>query len=273
MPTTDFSTPLISAVHTPQTSVTFQEFEDWRRSDSFPKRAKVSYIQGHLYIESDVSEPAIEVPHSGMTLDQFREWAYSEDFPQEGRITFIEGRLLIDMSPERIDAHNQVKSALNRVIDILVHQENLGTYYPDGAWITNESAKMSNEPDAMFASWETLAAGRLTPRKRRPEDEDSIELSGTPDWVCEIISNTSEKVDKNELTQTYHKAGIREYWLIDARGNEVILEILVWTPSSYLAVEPRDGWRASPVFGREFQLTRTRNPVGQWDYELGQRTP
>jgi Uma2 family endonuclease len=268
MSTIDPITPIISAVLTPQTAVTFQEFEDWRHSDSFPKHAKISYIQGHLYVESDVSAPVVEVPHSGMTLDQFREWVYSEDFPQDGRITFIEGRLLIDMSPERIDAHNQVKSALNRVIDVLVHEEDLGTYYPDGAWITNESADMSNEPDAMFATWETLQKGRLAPRKRRPEDEDSIELTGTPDWVCEIISSSSEKVDKQELTQTYHKAGIREYWLIDARGKEVSLEVLVWKPAGYEAVQPRDDWHPSPVFGREFQLIRIRNRVGRSDYEL-----
>jgi len=271
MSTADFTSPIIPAVYTPQTAVTLQEFEAWRHSSSFPKHAKISYIQGHLYVEPSTRQPAVEVPNSGMTLNQFRDWVYSDDFPKRGRITFIDGRLFIDMSPERIDAHNQVKSALNRVIDVLVQEMNLGRYYPDGAWITNEAAGVSNEPDAMFASWETLRTGRLAPRTRQATDEDCIELTGSPDWVCEVISNSSEKVDKKDLVESYQKAGIQEYWLIDARGDAIDFQMLIWTPTRYVAAQPSDNWLASPVFGRQFKVVRERDQLGNWRYELLQR--
>ncbi|HYO24858.1 MAG TPA: hypothetical protein VEQ85_07905, partial [Lacipirellulaceae bacterium] len=65
-----------------------------------------------------------------------------------------------------------------------------------------------------------------------------------------------------------HKAGIREYWLIDARGEQVSFLLYVWTATGYKPVEPRDGWQASPVFGREFQITRDRNRLDRSRYEL-----
>jgi Uma2 family endonuclease len=73
--------------------------------------------------------------------------------------------------------------------------------------------------------------------------------------------------------QAYHKAGVREYWLIDARGMDIEFRLFVWTEAGYQAVEPRADWFASSVFNREFRLTRSRNRVGHWQYELQQRHP
>jgi Uma2 family endonuclease len=270
MSTLDFYWPFSSGVVVPS-GATLDDFQEWVHSPSFPEKTRISYIQGQIYIEP-TDEEIVAIPHSGMKLDDFRNWVYSKDFPKHGRITYIDGRIIIDMSPERIDSHNKVKSAINRTIDSLVQERNLGEYYPDGAWVTNDFAKLSSEPDAMFAFWETLRSGKLALKKRRPEDEDSIELIGTPDWVCEIISNSTEKYDKKDLLESYCKAGIREYWLIDARRDRVEFSLLVWTPDGYQPAEPRDGWHASQVFSREFQLIRFRNEVGRWNYELQQRT-
>lgn len=215
--------------------------------------------------------PAIVVPTSRMTLDDYRDWVYSKDFPTQGRITFINGRLIIEMSPERIDTQNRVKQEINYVIGAIVKDENLGDYYPDGAWITNRAAGVSIEPDASFASWETLKSGRLAPTDDPKRKGEGIELVGTPDWVCEVVSDTSEEKDAEVLVAAYHKAGIHEYWLIDARSDEIDFQLLVWTPSGYDAADEREGWRASPVFGREFQIVRTRDQLNRWQYELRRR--
>lgn len=216
--------------------------------------------------------PMIVVPSSsGMTLDGFRTWLYSSDFPERGRVTFVNGRLIIEMSPERIDSHVKVKGEIYRVIIGLVKELNLGEFYADGARITNKAAGLSNEPDSSFASWETLQSGRLTPPQDRPQDGKHIEMVGAPDWVCEILSDSSIDKDTHQLMEGYFKAGVREYWLIDARKQSVKFEILVWTPEGFRPTEQRDGWKVSPVFDREFQLTRSRNQVDRWDYELQQR--
>lgn len=210
---------------------------------------------------------AIEVPRDAGTLEGFRRWARSDQFPNRGRVTFIDGELTIEMSPERYESHLAVKRAINRAIEAVVESNDLGRFYPDGAWITNEVAGISNEPDASFASWETLESGRLQP----PEgwtDKDYVELVGTPDWVCEVVSNSSQRKDTKLLIDGYHRAGVSEYWLIDAREEEVDFRILIWTTEGYVAAPDEAGWRHSDVFSSSFRLDRSRDRMGRWRYEL-----
>ena len=214
----------------------------------------------------------IEVPPSAYTLEGFTQWTYSENFPERGRITFVNGRIIIDMSPERYETHNKLKSALSRVIDTIIDEEDLGEFYGDGARFKNDDANVSNEPDAMFASWGTLESSKLAPPPPQIVEEGKhIDLYGTPDWVCEVVSDSSVKKDTRTLRHAYHKAGVPEYWLIDARGEEIDFLILVWQENGYVAAEDQDGWRHSPVFDCQFQLTRRRNRVGNWRYELSRR--
>jgi Uma2 family endonuclease len=62
---------------------------------------------------------------------------------------------------------------------------------PDGMWITNDEADLSNEPDAVFASWDTLESGRAV------LSSDELELIGSPDWVLEIVSKSSVRKDRS----------------------------------------------------------------------------
>ncbi len=214
------------------------------------------------------------VPATGMTLQRFREWAESDDYPDRGRILYHRGEMYFDMSPERVDTHTALKEAINRTLGMLVYEGDLGRYYPDGITLVNLGADLSNEPDALFASWDTIRSGKLT----IPPDKKGkhTELLGTPDWVCEIVSDSSVKKDTQLLRDAYHKAGIPEYWLIDARGTDIDFQLLVWNtegyqPAHFKPGEPAAGWRWSPNFEREFQFTRYRDQVGWWQYDLKSR--
>ena len=83
----------------------------------------------------------------------------------------------------------------------------------------------------------------------------------------EIISASSVRKDSVQLRRAYFLAGIPEYWLIDARGAEVIFEILRANDSGYQAVPSEDGWQVSAVFKRAFRLERLQDAFG-WKYEL-----
>lgn len=218
--------------------------------------------------KEDREDFAVFVPG---TFDAFREWYTSDEAPDRGRFTFVDGGVIIDMSPERIDAHNQVKQAINLSIGSLVRQRDLGQYFPDGVLITNEYAGVANEPDGTFASWDTLRTGRLREVRRSRDVNDGVELEGTPDWVCEIVSPTSVRKDTKLLFEAYYRAGIPEYWLIDARGEAIDFRILTRGRLSYEVVPTKDGWIRSAVFGVECRLDRHRNPVGGWTYDLHTR--
>jgi len=219
------------------------------------------------FIPRDESESFV-VPASAHALDGFREWALSESFPERGKITFVAGELIFDMSPESVEEHSEVKTEFSRVLAALVRERKLGRLHIDGVLITNKAAGVSNEPDALFLSKETLKSGRLifTPEKGRPQS--SKEIVGTVDWVLEIVSPSSRRKDTELLREAYFKAGIPEYWLANALGEDVDLQILVAGKDGYVAVDPRNDWLASPTFGCSFLLTRERDDDGFWQYTL-----
>jgi len=87
----------------------------------------------------------------------------------------------------------------------------------------------------------------------------------------EVLSDSSVHKDLHVLREAYHRARITEYWLIDARGTDVQLQILVWRKSGYAAVPAHEGWTKSKVFNRQFRLTRSRNRGDGWTYNLASR--
>jgi len=95
-----------------------------------------------------------------------------------------------------------------------------------------------------------------------------MRIEGSPDWILEVLSQWSASQDLKVLRKVYHRAGIREYWIIDARGEEILFQILVRRRSGYVAVRGQDGWYKSEVFGHSFRLTRRRNRMGWWSYNL-----
>jgi Uma2 family endonuclease len=212
------------------------------------------------------------VPHEAHDLDGFRNWFHSDGFPDEGRVSFIDGEVIVDMSQEEYSTHIFVKAAIVTTLTNINDDEDLGTVAGDGGRITNEPANISNEPDAMFVSYRTLEskAAVFTPRSSDPEQ--TIELVGTPDLVVEVVSNSSEDKDYEKLRVKYHAAGIPEYWLVDARGEEVSFQILQHRRSAYVAMPNRDGWTRSRVLNREFRLVRKKNRMGMWKYRLETRS-
>jgi len=212
--------------------------------------------------------PLLEIPADATTFDGFRNWATSDEFPQGYRITFINGELLIDMSPEDLSQHIEIKSTFSGVLYRLCRKTNIGRFFPDGTLVSNKRAGLSAEPDATVVKWDTFKSGkvRLVPRKTRPNEIS--DLSGTPDMVLEIVSWSSVVKDNQTLRDSYHKAGIGEYWLVNPLGENPDFQILKHAKTGYVAVLPERGWVRSPLFGCSFRLTRKRDPVGQWQYTL-----
>ena len=175
------------------------------------------------------------------------------------------------MSPETIDTQTLIKAEIGLQIGLLNRKEKRGLLLGDRVLFTHERAGVSTEPDGMFALWRTLESGRLelVPRKKRRDL--SKEVRGTPDWVLEIVSDSSVAKDTKRLRQLYFKAGIPEYWLVDARGEELSFSILVRGSEGYIDSPRRRTWQQSPLFGRQFRLKRRRGRLNLWEYTLDHR--
>jgi Uma2 family endonuclease len=201
-------------------------------------------------------------------LSQFRTWALSPQFPERGQISFLNGRLFIDMSPEERENHNKVKEGIDRGIGNLNEETDAGEFFADGVLVTNEKANLSTEPDGTFITWETLKAEQVKYLPRKGKLGEYVEIQGSPDWLLEVVSQFSVKKDAEILPALYHKAKVREFWLVDARGPDISFKLMVHQARKYQLVAPSRGWYFSPVFQRHFRLTRRLNPMGRWRYKL-----
>lgn len=200
------------------------------------------------------------IPHWVEDLESFRRWRLSEDAPQQGEIAYLDSFIWVDLTMEEFLTHNQVKAAYDYAIMNLLNPASLGRYVPDRMLLTNAEANLNAEPDGLFFTWETVRSGRLRLVER--EGQGVMELEGTPDQVLEVVSKTSVRKDTVLLRKLYWLAGVTEYWLVDVRDGALSFEILQHMPEGYVAVAPVDGWVASKVFGKRFQLQKTTDPLG-----------
>ena len=211
----------------------------------------------------------VRVPADVFDLASFRRWATSDDFPEEGRISFLDGQLEIDLTPEDLISHGGLLGEVFAKMWCLVRANDLGRVHLHGARLTNEPANISNEPDLMFCSWETLESGRVSVVESSPGSDRYLEVVGIPDCVVEIVSNSSVRKDTRVLKKKYFQAGINEYWLIDARKAAIDFQLLTRGERGYVPVAAdRQGYRKSTVFPLKFKLTRERDRIGHWRYSL-----
>lgn len=255
------------AVTLPAKAASFESFCRWTHAKDFPEHCKLSFLGDQVYVELGEVD-WVSVPLEAFTLEGFRRWSRSREFPEHGQVFFLDGEIFIDMSPERLDTHNKVKTEITRLIATMVQDRDAGNLYSDRARVVHKDANIANEPDALFASWDTLESGRCQQVPSKSKEGDYVELEGTPDWVLEIVSPGSKKKDTLTLRQKYHRAGVAEYWLVDARGRQLSFQILVRGESAYLPQKKKAGWIASPLFDCKFRLERKRDRLGQWQYRL-----
>lgn len=209
------------------------------------------------------------VPASALTLPGYRRWVYSPSFPRRGRVSFISGEVHLDLSPEEIRTHNSVKGDVFGAIWNLCRTEGLGKPFADRALLINETADLATEPDVMFCKWGTIESGRVRLIENNPGSGRFNEVHGSPDLVVEIVSKSSVKKDKETLRDAYFRADITEYWLIDARSDELQFSVLRREQTNYIdAACDSEGFLHSLVLNRRVKLTREIDRIGGWRYTL-----
>ena len=215
------------------------------------------------FVMNDVS---ICIPGWVVDHASFRRWFYMPDFPQEGRVSFLNGEVMFDMSYEQIFSHVRMKTIIARVLDDLATRRQMGVFFGDGLLISHAGAEVSNNPDGVFVANASFENG--TVRLVEGAKQGFIELEGSPDVVLEVVSDSSVKKDYELLRAAYWKAGIREYWLVDARGEKLDFQILKHTSKGYSPIRTVAGWIKSAVFRESFRLVATKNHLGHPDFDL-----
>ncbi len=105
-----------------------------------------------------------------------------------------------------------------------------------GGWIllTGPEIEFGSKPDVLvpdLAGWrrERVPAGFLR----------ADEITLVPDWVCEVLSPSTFRVDRKQKLPIYHREGVGHAWLIDPAQRS--LEVFRRTPDGWLLVGDFDG--------------------------------
>ena len=218
---------------------------------------------------SVIFEERFEIPYCG-SLAEFRAWALSDAFPERGRIDYIGGRIEVDMSPENLFFHGSIKTEVVGELRDVVRSAGGGYLFSDRTRVSSPEADLSAEPDVVYLSAETIDSGRVRLVPSAGGEADSyVELEGAPDLVVEIVSDSSVAKDTKRLPISYWRAGIAEYWLVDARRERLLFRIHARGADGYESA-PLDGegFQLSAVFDRRFRLKRRRDARGRWVFDL-----
>jgi Uma2 family endonuclease len=215
-------------------------------------------------IVTDLSE--VTIPNWVDSLAAFRRWTDEADFPRTGQVWWLRGEVWVDMSKEQIFSHVLVKTEYTIVLGSLVKADRSGLYFTDGLLLSNFAADISGNPDGTFVSTATLQSDRI--RLIEGAHGGYTELQGSPDMVLEILSDSSEQKDWEKLRQAYWEAGIREYWIVDARKQPPHFDVLRHTTRGFVASRKQRGWVKSAVFGKSFRLIQRASALGHPKYNL-----
>ncbi len=131
---------------------------------------------------------------------ELRETFLRELTPNE-KAEFIGGERILH-SPARA-AHIRAAKRLIKIIDEYVMKHNLGEVFFEKALV--HLTRNDYEPDVLF--YGTAKASQITPDQM---------LFPAPDFIAEILSDSTESRDRGIKFQDYAIHGVAEYWIVDA---------------------------------------------------------
>ena len=129
--------------------------------------------------------------------------------PDEQRAELIDGRMYIMAPPSR--KHQRISTRLVSIIDRYIeeHKGKCEVYAAPFAVYLDERSNTYVEPDISVIC--------------DPDKLDDRGCKGAPDWIIEIVSPASKKMDYLLKLLKYRFAGVKEYWIVDPEKNRVIV--------------------------------------------------
>lgn len=147
-----------------------------------------------------------------MSAEPLRKFATYQDIldaPEGVVAEIVDGELYT--SPRPASRHSATSSGLGYAIS---GPFRYGRGGPGGWWILDEPEVHLGEdvvvPD--LAGWR---------RERMPQIPDVAFFTLTPDWVCEILSPSTKRIDRVVKLPLYARHGVPYTWIIDVESRSV----------------------------------------------------
>jgi Uma2 family endonuclease len=142
-------------------------------------------------------------PHQG-------QWTYADYLrlpDDDQRYEIIEGVLYVANAPSI--EHQFAVMKISGQLDFFVSQHQLGMVLTAPVEVHLSDTTRPVQPDVLFI---------------RLENQPSVSekfFNGVPDLTVEVISPSSIRVDRHVKFDTYERAGVPEYWIIDLKARLV----------------------------------------------------
>lgn len=115
-------------------------------------------------------------------------------------------------------------------------------------------------------------------RERLPMLPDGASFTVAPDWVCEVLSKSTERIDRAEKMDRYSAMGVKHLWLVHPRMKTVEAYRLVDDRWLLIAVyKDEERARIEPFDAIELDLASlwqdlpfpvgASEPSSEWEYE------
>ena len=138
---------------------------------------------------------------------------YTTDFiytlPDGERAELIDGQIYYMAPPDR--RHQEILSELHLEIGSYIKSKDgsCKIYPAPFAVFLNEDDKTYVEPDISVIC--------------SPDKLNDKGCTGAPDWIIEIVSPGSRRMDYYTKLFKYRTAGVREYWIVDPEKNRILV--------------------------------------------------
>ena len=129
--------------------------------------------------------------------------------PEGERAELIDGHIYYMEPPNR--THQKISMELSaRILEyIRSHKGKCEVYAAPFAVYLDDTTSTYVEPDISVIC--------------DPDKLDDQGCNGAPDWIIEIVSPASKRMDYYTKLFKYRTVGVREYWIIDAAKNQIFV--------------------------------------------------
>lgn len=152
---------------------------------------------------SDIKKIVSDDPDGNYLLKRGATLADYEAACDEHDAQIIDGDLWI-FAPAS-SGHQQAAGVLSALLDPARRQMD------ETGWVILPDINLRLSPGQLYSP--DLTGWR---RSRMPERPDVTYFDLTPDWVCEVLSRSTQRFDKGRKREEYAKAGVKHMWLVDA---------------------------------------------------------
>ncbi|WP_448865066.1 Uma2 family endonuclease [Clostridium sp.] len=146
-----------------------------------------------------------------MPLPKYKTYTVQDiyDLPEGTRAELIDGTMYMMAPPGR--AHQEIVGELFAAIRDYIKEKGgiCRPYVAPFAVFLNEDDHTYVEPDVSVIC--------------DPSKLNDKGCAGAPDWIIEVVSPGSQRIDYMIKLFKYRTAGVREYWIVDKTKNRIIV--------------------------------------------------